>query len=385
MNELLRTLLFLPPQASTVAAEVDLLHFFVISITMLGAAGVTVVGGYFLIKYRARAPSAETAEHAPRRHVRPMPLSLEFGAIGGLLTLFLLWWYIGFSQYMRLRVAPEHTLDVYVTGKMWMWNFAYGDGSGSAGTLYVPARVPVKLLLTSRDVIHSFYVPDFRVKQDAVPGRFTTAWFEAKAPGTYEILCAEYCGMSHSAMRGLVVVMDPADWKGGAPGGARSEELLAQTLAHAPGTSAAGAGLVELGERTAVAYGCVRCHTVDGTPHIGPTWAGLDGALIPLEDGSTVRADEAYLTASMMEPRAQIHRGYRPVMPSYFGALPAPEAAAIVEYIKSLRALRRGPDVQVFGPTDVPVPAPEPQPLLLPQTGPARGAAEGPIPPPGTE
>src|SRR5262249_31321508 len=152
--------------------------------------------------------------------------------------------------------------------------------------LYVPAGRPVKLIMTSRDVIHSFYVPDFRVKQDVVPGRYTTAWFEANAPGAYEILCAEYCGQGHSTMRCPVVALSPADyerWLGGAaPAQQRS--------------------LLRTGERVAADQGCLRCHTLDGTPHIGPTWAGLYGAVVPLEGGGEVKADEAYITESMMDP-----------------------------------------------------------------------------------
>lgn len=383
MNELMRRILFLPPQRSNFALDLDRLHFFVITVTMLGAAGVTIVGGYYLLRYRARPRAPGSTEPAPRRPVNPVPLPVELGVVFGLLGMFLFWWYLGFSQYIHMRVPPARTLDIYVTAKMWMWNFAYGDGSGSSGTLYLPARVPVKLVLTSRDVIHSFYVPEFRVKQDVVPGRYTTLWFEADEPGTYEIMCTEYCGMGHSVMRGLVVVMDPAQWKGGAPAEATEDELVAERLAHAPGTSRAGEGLAALGERAAVAYGCLRCHTVDGTPHIGPTWAGLDGASIPLEKGGSVLADAAYLTNSMMDPAAQIHRGYRAVMPSYFGVLPAPEAAAIVEYIKSLRAVPRGADVQVFAPSEAQPPAPVPQlPIAPPAPGPV--SARSPVPPPGT-
>ncbi len=385
MNELMRQLLFLPLQRSTLAAEIDHLHYFVITVTMIGAAAVTLVGGYYLVRYRARATSIEGAEDAPRRHSRPIPLPIELGVVSGLLGLFLFWWYLGFAQYMRLRVPPANTLDVYVTAKQWMWTFSYGDGSGSSGTLYVPARVPVKLVLTSRDVIHSFWVPEFRVKQDVIPGRFTTLWFEATEPGTYEIMCTEYCGMAHSAMRGLVVVMEPDRWQGGAPDDAAQEQLLVRSHDARPSDrDPAASGLVELGARASSAYGCLRCHTIDGTPHIGPTWAGLDGALIPLERAEAVRADEGYLTASMMDPNAQIHLGYQPVMPSYFGVLPATEAAAIVAYIKSLRGVPRGADVQAFDLSGPVTPSPIPQ-LPIEPLEPTWADGDEPIPPPGTQ
>jgi len=351
MNELMRRLLFLPPQSSSIARELDSLHYFVISVTMVGAAAVTVVGGYYLLRYRERAPVDPRLgmETPARRYLDDIPLLAEVIAVLALLGLFLLWWYIGFAQFVRMRVPPERTVDVYVTGKQWMWNFAYPDGSGSSGTLYVPARTPVKLILTSRDVIHSFYVPDFRVKQDAVPGRFTTLWFEALQPGVHDVFCTEYCGLAHSMMRAQVVVVDPNEWTGGAPDADTTAPLVSEGPSAAPPSATQGTPtLVELGERASVEYGCLRCHSIDGTPHIGPTWAALYGATVPLQSGESVQADEAYLTASMMEPLAQLHRGYQPVMPSYFGALPAPEAAAIVEYIKSLRDVEPRQDARAF-------------------------------------
>src|SRR5262249_27131602 len=125
---------------------------------------------------------------------RQPPLFLEVIAVSTLFTLFVLWWAIGTRDYTDLRVAPTDAMDIYVTAKQWMWKFAYREGQSSLSVLYVPAGKPVKLIMTSRDVMHSFYVPDFRVKQDVIPGRYTTVWFEVKAPGTHQILCAEYCG-----------------------------------------------------------------------------------------------------------------------------------------------------------------------------------------------
>jgi cytochrome c oxidase subunit II len=351
MNELMRRLLFLPPQSSSIARELDYLHYFVISVTMVGAVAVTVVGGYYLLRYRERAPLDPRlgVETPARRYLDDIPVLVEVTAVLALLGLFLLWWYIGFAQFVRMRVPPERTLDVYVTGKQWMWNFAYPDGSGSSGTLYVPARTPVKLILTSRDVIHSFYVPDFRVKQDAVPGRFTTLWFEALEPGVHDVFCTEYCGLAHSMMRAQVVVVEPNRWTGGAPDADTTAPLVSEASSvRAPPTTQARPTLVELGERASVEYGCLRCHSIDGSPHIGPTWAALYGTTIPLQSGETVRADEAYLTASMMDPLAQLHRGYQPIMPSYFGVLPAPEAAAILEYIKALRDVAPSQDARSF-------------------------------------
>jgi cytochrome c oxidase subunit II len=332
MNELLRVLLFLPPQRSTVAEEIDKLHYFVILVTIAGATLVTLTGAALLIRYRRRAPVALRMNPDGARQV---PLFLEVIAMIILFALFVMWWVIGSRQYVDLRVAPANAMDVYVTAKQWMWKFAYPEGQSSLTVLYVPVGRPVKLVMTSRDVIHSFYVPDFRVKQDVIPGRFTTAWFAATAPGTYEILCAEYCGQGHSTMRGQVVALSPADY----------ERWLSGTELGQP--------LVREGERVAAEQGCLRCHTTDGTPHIGPTWAGLYGAVVPLADGGSATVDEAYLTESMMDPAVKVHRGYWPVMPSYLGRISPAETAAIVELIKSLREVApAGPEGQVYGPMD---------------------------------
>lgn len=348
MNGFLQRILFLPPQESTVAYSIDWLHYLVIIATMSGAVLVTLVGAYFLVRYRMREP--ELATPNPDADARPHFI-YKLSALIGLTALFLIFWIIGVQQYMRLRVAPEGTMDVYVTAKKWMWKFAYPEGAREIGTLYVPVGRPVKLIMTSRDVIHSFFVPAFRVKQDVVPGRYTTVWFQAVEPGTYQILCAEYCGTGHSTMRGDVVALSPADYtrwrEGAAPPGTEvgppryEEPALGRPDAAIPRHELV---LAREGQRVAAQKGCLRCHSLDGSPHIGPTWAGLYMSRIPLEGGGEVTADEAYLTESMMDPMVKIHRGYQAVMPSYLGNLEGPEAAAIVDLIKSLRDVRPEPD-----------------------------------------
>jgi len=344
MNELLRRILFLPPQSSTFAAEIDGLHFFVISVTMLGALLVTLCGGYFLFRYRRRfgRPVGVT-----RKMAGPIPFWAEAAVIMSLFSLFILWWVIGFRQYMRIRVAPEGALEVYVTAKQWMWKFAYPDGANSIATLYVPAGRPVKLILASRDVIHSFFVPDFRVKQDVVPGRFTTMWFEAPAPGRHEILCTEYCGVSHSTMRGEVVVLSAADYerwlKGAAPHpplAGQTDERPAVVGRYSPPELV---NMVRQGELAAAQLGCLRCHSLDGSAHLGPTWAGLYGALVPVDQGNQIIVDEAYITESIMDPMAKLHSGFPPIMPTYRGLTRPTETAAIIELIKSLRSVRPSP------------------------------------------
>jgi cytochrome c oxidase subunit 2 len=342
MNELLRRILFLPLQRSTVARDVDSLHYFVISVTMAGSILVFLAGAIFVVRYRR--PRGASVGARPMTVNRPAFFS-EVGFLLLLMVLFLTWWVMGSRLFVRLRVPPENALEVYVTAKQWMWKFSYSNGRRTIAELYAPAGRPIKLVMTSRDVIHSFFVPDFRIKQDVIPGRYTTLWFEATSAGRYEILCAEYCGTSHSTMRGVVVVLDPSDYERWL-----EDRLPPEPLAGEPslrpyvvgqGAAAAPVDLVDQGARAAALYGCLRCHTTDGSSHIGPTWAGVFGTVVPLTGGGEVLADEGYITESMMDPLAKIVRGYQPLMPSYFGRVSAPETAAIVEFIKSLRDVPR--------------------------------------------
>lgn len=341
MNELLRQLLFLPEQRSSLAREIDGLHYLVIGITMGGAFLITIIGGYFLVRYRRRGP--DISQPHPGAFARPA-LFLEVAALIALGFIFLGFWNIGTRQFVDLRTPPADTLDVYITAKQWMWKFAYPEGESMINTLYVPARRPVKLIMTSRDVIHSFYVPEFRIKQDVLPGRYTTAWFEATEPGAYPILCTEYCGTSHSMMRGQVIVLDPADYERWLVGGAASTPAFAQESAARSEDERSGAEptLPSRGERAAAQHGCLRCHTLDGTPHIGPTWAGLYRSIVPLEGGGERLADEAYITESIMDPLAALHRGFPASMPSYLGLITPPDIAAMIELMKSLRDVPRG-------------------------------------------
>jgi cytochrome c oxidase subunit 2 len=246
-------------------------------------------------------------------------------------------------------------MDVYVTAKQWMWKFTYPDGPSSVGELHVPANRPVRLLMTSRDVIHSFYVPSFRLKQDVVPGRYTQTWFTATQRGQFEILCAEYCGLQHSMMRGMVTVLEQGEFN------RWLEDEKAKYVANrgvqdvSLGPGEKPESMQDRGRAVASQKGCFKCHSVDGSAHIGPTWLDLYQRRERLASGETVVADEAYLTESMMEPMAKIVAGFQPVMPSFQGQLTAPEAAAIVEYIRALRS-PRVEHVKTQGPVYEPIP-----------------------------
>ena len=338
MNELMRRMLFLPPQASQYARDIDALHYFIIITTILGAAGVFLTAIFFFVRYRRRSDTDVTPFVTPR-------LLHEALFIGVPLTLFLVWFGIGYPQYLRLSTPPADAMDVFVQGKKWMWKFAYPGGPNAIDSLRVPANRPVRLLITSRDVIHSFFVPALRIKMDALPGRYTQTWFVADRPGRYEIFCAEYCGLGHSSMLGELVVMPAADFDAWIQQ-QRSGLAGAQDAAPMPGERIRpSSSLVEEGRRVATEQGCMKCHSVDGSRHVGPTWVDLYQREEKLATGKQVVVDEAYLTRSMMDPGAEIVAGYQNVMPTYQGKLTPPEVGAVVEFIKSLRtpAVRTGP------------------------------------------
>jgi cytochrome c oxidase subunit 2 len=352
MNEWLRIILFLPPQSSSVAASIDHLHFFVIGVTMAGSAFVGLLALAYVVRYRRRAPLL-------RETVVVTPAIVEWSIAGGLFALFILWWVIGFRQFVRVRVPPENTYDVYVTAKQWMWEFSHRDGRHSIARLTVPSGRPVRLIMTSRDVIHSFYVPDFRIKQDVLPGRYTTLWFTA-TEGSHEVLCAEMCGPNHSTMRGEIVALEPHDFARWLQRGNDNPDS-APPFSEEPSVAtelgpSQEVSLVRVGEAIAAQEGCLRCHTLDGSPHIGPSFAGLYRARVPLEGGGSLIADEAYLTESMMDPNAKIRAGYKPVMPSYFGRLRPGETAALIELIRSLevRVIPAGQGLPPPGTTALP-------------------------------
>jgi cytochrome c oxidase subunit 2 len=310
--ELFRRLLFLPAGASSVAYGIDALHAFVIGVTAMVSLYVFAVATWFTIRYRKRQKGQLTEKVAATR--------LHEGFVIASITFtFLLWWVIGFRQYTEIATAPANAPVIYVDAKQWMWKFAYADGRAENDTLTVEVDQPVKLVMTSRDVIHSFYVPAFRLKQDVLPGRSTSMWFKPTKIGHYPIWCAEYCGVSHSLMRGEIVVLsreDYARWRAG-----RED----------------GADWAARGREVATKRACVACHTFDGQRHVGPTWRGLYGSERALTDGRRITADDEYLTRSMNEPNAEVVAGYSAAMPSYQGVLSAAETGALVAFIKSLK------------------------------------------------
>ena len=331
MNEFFRKLLFLPEQASSFAADVDHLHYFVMMTTVIMAAAVGLCALLFFAIYRRKSEAQTTP------HIEPT-LMIEAAFVSVPLILFLLWFAVGFRQFVEQDTPPADAIDVYVMAKKWMWKFNYPDGPNAVNVLRVPAGKPVRLLMTSQDVIHSFFVPEFRVKKDVNPGRYTQTWFTATVPGKYQVLCSQYCGAGPSIMRAEVIVMKPAEY----------EAWLANLKRGIPNTQdgtptpienvAANTSLVEQGKRIAVEQGCVKCHTVNGERHIGPSWLDMYGRHEKMKTGEMITVDEGYMTESIMDPAAKIVDGFDNVMPSFQNKLAGPEIAALVEYMKSLQS-----------------------------------------------
>jgi cytochrome c oxidase subunit 2 len=310
-----RGLPLLPHRASTFAPEVDALYGFLAGMSLLFIALIFILITVFAIKYRRRS---EGEVPPPVRG----SLALEITWIVIPLGLVLLIFGWGAALYFKMYgSAPADALEIFVVGKQWMWHIQHPTGQREINELHIPAGRPIRLTMATEDVIHSFYIPDFRVKKDVVPGRYTTVWFEATRPGRYRLFCAEYCGTKHSEMGGWVIVMDPVDyqnWLGS--GGQGRQESLAQA-----------------GERLFRQLGCDTCHREE-SQELGPSLRGLFGRQVVLADGRTIVADEAYLRESILNPNAKIVAGFPSPssMPTYQGQITEEQVLQLVAYLKSL-------------------------------------------------
>ncbi|MBI2434926.1 MAG: cytochrome c oxidase subunit II [Candidatus Hydrogenedentes bacterium] len=299
----------LPVQASTFAERVDLLFWALVLFLFVYATGVTLVFLYFGLKYRQNPKVNRRSVHSENT-----ALELTWTIIPVVVALGIFAW--GAVLYYDYATVPENAIEISVIGKRWMWKMQHGNGIREVNTLHVPANQPVKLIMQSQDVIHSFYVPAFRVKQDVLPARYTTLWFEATLPGEYPLFCAEYCGTEHSTMGGTVVVMEPQDYQ--------------EWLAGGPTLTPANAG-----ESLFQTLGCATCHAA-GEKNRGPDLHGVYNREVHLRGGETLVADEEYIRESIMTPTARIVDGYAPLMPSYQNQLQQDQVASLLAYIKSL-------------------------------------------------
>ncbi|MFN0152634.1 MAG: cytochrome c oxidase subunit II [bacterium] len=299
-----------PEAASTLAGKVDALFFFLCAVSIVFSLLIGGLVFYFAARYRRRSENERAHQiHGDNR------LETIWSVIPFALAMVMFVW--GVDVYFEYARPPRDAMDIYVVGKQWMWKFQHPEGHREINELHVPTGRAVRLTMTSEDVIHDLYIPAFRVKQDAVPGRYSTVWFEATKPGRYHLFCAEYCGTKHSQMIGSVVVMEPAEYQ-------------AWLAGDAPAMSLAAAG-----EKLFEELACVTCHRED-TKARGPLLDDLFGKEVRLRDGSTVVADEKYLRDSILRPAAKIVAGYEPIMPTFEGQISEEGLLSLVSYIKSL-------------------------------------------------
>jgi cytochrome c oxidase subunit II len=306
-----------PESASTMASRVDALYFFLLALSFFFSLLIAGLIVFYAVKYRRRAADSVGSEiHGG------LALELTWTIVPLLITMVIFVW--GASVFFAMSRPPDETINIYVVGKQWMWKFQHLDGQREINELHVPVGRPVKLIMTSEDVIHDVFVPAFRIKADVVPGRYTHLWFQSTKPGRYRLFCAEYCGTKHSGMIGQVVVMEPSEYQTWLSGGA-SEGSLAS----------AGAKLFQ-------DLACNTCHRPDAQGR-GPVLEGLFGKTVTLQNGEALTVDEAYVRESILQPAAKIASGFQPIMPTFQGLVTEEQLLELIEYVKSLHQL---PQVQ---------------------------------------
>ena len=312
-----------PEQASTLASKVDAIYFFALAVSALSSLLIALFIFFFFVKFRRkRAGEVGAPIHGS------MVLEVAWSIIPFVVSMILFGW--GAKVFFEATNVPPDAVEYWATGKQWMWKFQHPEGQREINTLHIPVGEKIKLVMTSEDVIHSFFVPAFRVKQDVLPGVYTTVWFEATKPGTYHIFCAEYCGAEHSLMTGSVTVMEPDDYQAwlddAGPVGAPSE----------------------LGSALFEQYICNTCHFDDDSGR-GPSLIGIYGQEVQLADGSTLVRDDNYLRQSILQPAAHVAAGYQQIMPTYQGQISEVGVLQLISYIKSLSDPVEGEDAAAAG------------------------------------
>ncbi len=300
-----------PEQASTIAIQVDGLYGLLVALTLFFCVIVFGMVIIFALKYRRRSE-----DEVPKQIHGSIPLELFLTIVPLFMALGV--FTLGADVFFRMQRAPADPLEIYVVGKQWMWKIQHESGKREINTLHVPVGQPVRLTMTSEDVIHSFFIPAFRVKKDVVPGRYTTMWFEATKVGEYRIFCAEFCGTQHAYMGGKVIVMEPGEYHDWLMGGATVSETME-----------------EAGARQFVKLGCETCHKSASSGR-GPTLIGIYDEKVKLRNGREVVADVDYIRESILQPLAKIVDGYDPIMPTFDGIINEQSLLQIVAYIKSL-------------------------------------------------
>ncbi|HET9954925.1 MAG TPA: cytochrome c oxidase subunit II [Polyangiaceae bacterium] len=305
---------WMPLDASVTTRSVDWIYYFLYWMSVISCVLVFGAMILFIVKYRARSRSANQKVERTSDHSTALEVTWSVLPLFVVIALFV--W--GFRGFVDLRTVPKNAIEIRATGQKWKWLFTYPNGYVD-DQLHVPQDRPVRMLINSVDVLHSLYIPNFRTKMDAVPGRYTDLWFQANQPGEFPVFCAEYCGTSHSNMLTQVVVHEPGGY-----------EKWLNDASVWKGTPE------ELGANLYAKQGCNTCHSVDGSPLIGPTWKGLFGKTENTSAGA-VKVDENYLRESIVDPTAKVVTGFTPSMPTYQGKLKDAELDGIIAYIKSLK------------------------------------------------
>lgn len=314
--------LWMPPQESTTAPEIDALFDFIMNTSILLTLLVMAAVVYFLWKYRRRSHADRPVDVHESKW-----LEVSWIVVPTILVLVVFFW--GFRSYVGTSIPPANAITVNVKAQKWSWSFEYQNGVQTFNEVYVPVDTPVRLEMTSQDVLHSFYVPEFRIKHDVVPNRFTYVWFEAPEVGVYQVVCAEYCGTAHSNMGAKIRVVSRQEYN---------------TILRDGPPGAGAAAPAELGEQLYTQRGCNACHSVDGSAGVGPTWLGLWGSPRPGSASGVV--DDAYFTESVLAPQAYLAPGFeQAAMPSYEGLLNEEQVAGLAAYVRVLNGAEREGDL----------------------------------------
>jgi cytochrome c oxidase subunit II len=300
-----------PEQASTMAPRVDQLYFFLLGVSVFFASLILILIVAFAVKYRRRSDDEQ-----PQPIVGNLGLEILWTVVPLGLTLVMFVW--GAHLFFITFYPPSDALEINVVAKQWMWKAQHAEGHSEIDELHIPTGRPIKLIMTSQDVIHDFFVPAFRVKNDVLPGRYTTLWFEATKPGAYRLFCSQYCGTQHSGMIGHIIALEPAEFQAWLSGGATVVSMATA------------------GENLFQKLGCVSCHAQSDTGR-GPSLVGLLGKTVRLQNGASVTADEDYVRESILNPQAKIVAGYQPIMPTFKGLISEDGIMQIIAYLKSLK------------------------------------------------
>ncbi len=299
----------MPEQASKFAEEVDLLYLLLWLMTAFFTVGIALAAGFFMLKYKRKSLG-----EIPEQIEGAMKLELTWTIIPFIISLGIFAW--GAKLFYQMYTPPADALEIFVTGKQWMWRAQHPDGQREINTLHVPIGRRVKLTMTSEDVIHAYFIPAFRTKADLVPGRYTMSWFEATKAGNYHLFCAEYCGTEHSGMIGTVTVMEPADYQAWLSGVSKESPVAA-------------------GQKLFASLACNTCHLENGQGR-GPRLNELYGKMAKLNNGTVVDVNDAYIRESILNPTAKVVENYEPVMPVFQGQVSEEQIQQLIAYIKSI-------------------------------------------------